>query len=514
MTRSGDRHLRSDPEGRLKGLRPGHRRVVVRAHPEYVPECSAQHLLQMLINLLARQYGVVDEIVIDVPPVQAHDNVFLLKPEPGDLRQNLLRLGQIIAGPEIDIGFTTAKTDVAYADSETFTILVGPFDPGQEPNPAVAVMADGWRFECVSSRLINHPPSTSANPAGPYLGACFAAGSTFKYFYHLNHSIDLSHSLWDWVTNLWSDLPMGEEPTAVCLPTVYMIGGGAAGASCAFTLAATPQLSGYMPTIDPQSADETSRNRLISAVYEDVDQPKVLLIKQLFTKSSLQVIQYKGRWPDYTADPDRETPNEIRAIERTDRYEWVLSCVDRNIHRRNIAIYMPRHAIGGSTEGFNAQVSYYSFSNSAPCLGCYHPVPKELPTEELRQQLIAMSPAERLNWYKDRDADARTIAALEEYLIDPDCGHAGAAELARLGREGETDWSVGFVSVAAGVIQASMLLQLTMRGVPKTIECGTELYAWFANPDVARSRASRREDCDICGDLTRQRRFAQLWTLP
>lgn len=76
MSRSGNRHLRPDPEGRLRGIRSGHKRVIVRAHPEYATERSAQHLLQMTVNLVARQYGVVDEIVIDAPSVVAHDNVF------------------------------------------------------------------------------------------------------------------------------------------------------------------------------------------------------------------------------------------------------------------------------------------------------------------------------------------------------------------------------------------------------------------------------------------------------
>src|SRR5205807_8949520 len=103
MSRSGDRHLRPDPEGRLGRIRPGLNRVIVRAHQEYSTQTSAQHLLQMLINLLARQYGVVDEIVIDVAPLAAHDGVFLLKPVPGNLPEKLLDLGRIVAGPEIEI---------------------------------------------------------------------------------------------------------------------------------------------------------------------------------------------------------------------------------------------------------------------------------------------------------------------------------------------------------------------------------------------------------------------------
>lgn len=514
MSRSGDRHLRPDPEGRLSGIRPGLKRVIVRAEVEYSAKPATQHLLQMLINLLARQYGVVDEIIIDVAPVAAFDGAFLLHAVPGTLPQKLLNLGRIVAGPEIEVRLATTPMDRSPGDAniEVFSILVGPFDPRIHSNPAVAIIADGWRFECASDRPVYSSQGASANPAGPYLAACFAAAAAFKYFRYLDHSIDLGYSLWDWVTDTWSDLSPGQEPTGIVLPVIYMIGGGAVGTACAFTLAATPQLCARMPIVDPQDTDETSRNRLLSARYEDEGQPKVNLIKQLFSRTAVQIFPYKGLWPDYTVDYDRETPPDIRAHERTDHFEWVLSCVDRNIHRRNIAIYLPRHVIGGSTAGLGAQVSYYSMSGTCPCLGCYHPVPAIRPTEELRDDLLAMSFAERQEWYARHDADARTIAALEEYLNDPECGGPGAAELARLGREGETDWAAGFVSVAAGVMQASMLLQLMMRGVRPIIESGTELYAWFASPDVARSIALRRADCDICGDAARQERSRRLWT--
>ncbi len=513
-SRSGNRHLRIDPEGRFRGVRPTHNKVIVRADPAYAAAPSCQHLLQMLINLLARQYGVINEIIIDVPPLSVHKSTFLLYPNGGNLLEELLHLGQIIGKTEVKTRAGTAEDRsprTTPEDESTFAVCVGPFDPTQRVNPTVAVVADGWRFDCASDRPTFAPETASANPAGPYVGACFASSSVFKYFRYLDPTIDLSYSLWAGISAPWPDLPVGEQPVGLMLPTVYMIGGGAVAASCAFTLAATPELGGCLIVIDPQDADETSRNRLVSAAYDDTGKSKVELIKQLFDKSAIDVYSHKGLWPDYTADPDRLTPAHIRAEERKDRYEWVLSCVDRNIHRRNIAIYLPRHVVGGSTNGLAAQVAYYSMPGPYSCLACHHPVPAAPPTEELRDALRRMSAAERSGWYERHDADERTIAALEEFLNDPDCGAAGAAELARLGREGETDWSVGFVSVAAGVIQASTLLQLIMRGIQVVILPGNETYAWFARPNLGQSVALKTDACDVCGDETRQQWFADRW---
>lgn len=296
-------------------------------------------------------------------------------------------------------------------------------------------------------------------------------------------------------------------------PWNAQINGETVGAASSFTLAATAGLSGHLVLLDPQNADETNRNRLLSAAYDDVSNTKARLAAGLFTWSEIKARPYVGNWPDYTIDPDRETPKDIRIQEQKDRFEWVLSCVDRNIHRRNIAVYLPRHIIGGSTNGWRAQVAYYSLMGQCQCLGCDHPVLPTLPTEELRRKLLGMSDQQRTNWYERHDADSRTVQAIEEYLNDPGCGTVGATELARLGRQGETDWAVGFVSVAAGVLQAAWLLQAVMRSPAALLEKGSEVHAWFARPGIERSFTRRKVKCDLCADEQRQRRFRELWTL-
>lgn len=290
-----------------------------------------------------------------------------------------------------------------------------------------------------------------------------------------------------------------------------MIGAGAVGTACAFTLAALRNIEGTLIPIDPQTPDETSRNRLISCTYDEIEVPKVDLLKNLFRSSKIAVIPYRGLWPDYTADGDRKTPSAIREIERRDRYEWVLSCVDRNLHRRAIAKYFPKNVIAGSTNGTTAQIVYYSLGSSFPCLACYHPVPDSIPTEELREKLLAMSREERSDWYRRHDATEESIAAMELYLEDPDCGGPGEEELSRLGREGETDWSVGFVSVASGVIQAAELIRIVMLGTDKALDGQNEVFGWFWNSGIGRSVSRKKKRCLICGDAETKARYERRW---
>lgn len=506
MSRSGDRHLRPDPENRLKSLRDSSGRVLIRANPEYAATSAGHHVLQMLANLLARQYGVVKEILVDVPSCAVRPDTFLLGPDAkGGLSAVVLNLIATVGGEEIS-GAPRENDEQAEVE-----ILVGPGEPSPSTQVTVSVTADGWKFFCSTKGQAPATRGGSSNPNGPYIAACFAASSVFKFYFQTEPAIHIAGSLWDLVEGEWSELGHGQEPRAKLPAPVYMIGAGAVGTACAFTLAAMQEIEGTLIPIDPQSSDETSRNRLISCAYNETEVPKVDLLKTLFRTSQIDVFPYEGRWPDYTADGDRKTPHEIREIERNDRYEWVLSCVDKHIHRRAIAKYLPRNVIGGSTNGTTALIAHYAIESSFPCLGCYHPVPASIPTGELREMLVGMSLEQRLEWYRRYDASVESIDAMELYLKDPDCGTLGEAELAKLGLEGETDWSVGFVSVASGVILAAQLIRIAMLGTEKAIADQNEVFGWFWNSGIGRSVSRKKKGCLICGDSETKARYVRRW---
>src|SRR5258706_303628 len=50
--------------------------VRIRTSPGYASTVGGQHLLWMLANLLARQYGVISSVKVAVPPVPIQDGVF------------------------------------------------------------------------------------------------------------------------------------------------------------------------------------------------------------------------------------------------------------------------------------------------------------------------------------------------------------------------------------------------------------------------------------------------------
>lgn len=238
----------------------------------------------------------------------------------------------------------------------------------------------------------------------------------------------------------------GANLDGIRLPPAHLIGLGAVGAAFALSLAMSPGLGGTLIGIDPQTTDKTGRNRLLSAFHDEIGRPKVALAARLFERTGIDFYANKVRWPEYAADPERYAPAEVRREEDAFRYAWVISCVDRNLHRQNIARYLPRHILSGSTDGLVAQATYYTMDGPAECLACNHPIPT-FSMDDMIQELQGLSPSERLARYGAWGLPPAAQAAIDEYLYNPSCGQAAEAELRRLGVEGMTDWSVGFVIV-------------------------------------------------------------------
>jgi molybdopterin/thiamine biosynthesis adenylyltransferase len=457
---------------------------------------------------LARQYGVINELVLDIPDIPVLEDIFpdSLSIDEG-LCSRLVSHAKAVAGPEI----TVLPADVHHREvSSSCSVYIGSFDPMASPVFCVTAVAEGWRFDCSTKRRTYPVVGQDSNPLGPYMAACFAASAVFKYFWQLDAQTDVSATLWGCIAGRWKDLAVGISPSQMTLPPTYLIGCGAVGAAFAFSLAATADVKGDIVAIDPQKSDETNRNRLLTMSYDDIEE-KAILVKRLFAGKGVNVYPYVGRWPEYTADPSRQTPLYLREVEQQYRYDWVLSCVDRNHHRRAIAAYLPKTVFGGSTHDFAAQVAIYSMRGDCECLACNHPVPKIMPTEDLRELLLSFTSEELNTWFGKHDVDLRERSAIEEYLWDPNCGNVGQALLAKLGRDGETDWAVGFVSVAAGVLLASTVVRSVLQGTAETIVGGSEFFAWFLRPGLGRSCSFRKTVCELCTSEDKQQLYSTLW---
>jgi len=64
-----------------------------------------------------------------------------------------------------------------------------------------------------------------------------------------------------------------------------------------------------------------------------------------------------------------------------------------------------------------------------------------------------------------RSAKRLNLQAIEEHLDHPECGQLGQQEIAKFVLDPRQDWSVGFVSVAAGVLLAAKFVQAEIAGL-------------------------------------------------
>jgi hypothetical protein len=494
---SGDRHLRPDPDGRLTGGPPQLATVLISADERYARTVAGQHLVQMLVNLLARQFGVVCRILLEVDEVPVHHGVFLQpRISSGGLRSALLALGEAVGG-------SITSTEPAGENTQpTAIILIGSeADPGESEIPTLAVAAHGWSAWARTNGPLPRVESTSPNPLGPHIAACLAAGFAFKSAYGKQRTVDVRLDLWG------LNGEDGPELRGVRLPAAYVLGLGAVGAAFGFTLACAPGIDGLLVGVDPQSVADTDVNRLLSATNASGTPAKATLFKSLFEDSQVDVVTFRGKWPhDYLGATDRQIPAEVRAEESAGRYNWVISCVDRNRDRADIAARLPRHTLSGSTFGMAAQTSYFSLVGACECLGCRHRTPSQLGVDELAEQLRELDATARRTWYELHGASGAQRASIEEYLDAPKCSGPGEADLAKLGVQGEVDWAVGFVSGAAGVILAARFVRIAIRGVGAELQGGSEKRLLFWADELLRSRAQRLPDCPICGGT-----YAETW---
>ncbi len=458
------------------------------------------------------------------------------RPERGsddDLLNQLIALGEAVGGGEVTIERAEPGSSLSTADlkargdsatgslptpgnmcsldeatsGEDVVILVGStLAPNKDCPFSVVVCGDGWDAYCSSTETSPAVTGTSSTPFGPLLAACLAAGAIFRYFYQLPTAPTAQVCLWDFgpafdpvFGSTAASAPChGKALDGVALPPAHLIGLGAVGAAFALALACAPGLSGTVVGIDPQDTDPTGRNRLISAFHKEIGLPKVSLAARLFSASAIEFFPNPTRWPEFATDPGRHVPDAVRQEEDAIRYAWVISCVDRNVDRQNIAGYLPKHVLSGSTDGLVAQVAYYAMEGQCECLACNHPIPT-FRFDAYVHGLQELSADERQARYQGWGLSPEMQAAVDDYLYHPTCGHVAEAELRRLGVEETTDWSVGFVSVACGVMLAAVYTRCGLEGMTEAIGAWPERRLIFLSPDeFVRSHAQRKPTCSIC----------------
>lgn len=492
-----DRHFRQDPQGVIAGLdqlKPG--TVLVQVSEAMATAVGAQHLIWMLVNLLSRQFKVVHHIILDVPSVSLHQQVapFGLKPT---LVETLEECVSLVSGPHVSVS--------RYQPGDQVDIALTLGDCAAPAPWHWRVYADGWRFFVGLDGDVPDTPPNSDSSIGPYLCASHAAGEVFKLLRGMKPGkgefINMHFaSAWSMSTGeCWSDLVDGPDSAQFGeLPHFYFAGAGAVAQAAALCLG-TSDFRGTCTTVDKDTLDLTNDNRYTLSTRDDDGASKVELMKRYLDLGSIRCKVVPAWWEEFASSGGRNAFDEqALTLERAYKFPVVLSCVDENEPRHALQNLVPQVLFGGSTDGLSAKASIFDLGANTACLKCHNPLKsRNAVIEERSKALRALEGAQR----RARAAEWGLSEKDVELLLGPSgCGKLSEADLDRFAAA-SPQMSVGFVSVAAGVLLAAQLLRYLKLGGGAIHADGPMAVATFSRARLRLMRVARDESCECLPKL-------------
>jgi molybdopterin/thiamine biosynthesis adenylyltransferase len=466
------RRHRGDLGGRLADTRmPA--RVVVGLDQEAAQTATGQHLLWMLVNLLARQSVEIHQLELRLPHgVRAIPHLSPLVPQDVELREALNRGLDAIHPGMID--------PKEHSAAEVF-IRVGP--GSLEPSDlALATTAVGWSGY-VGQQVVDEL-GDDGNPIGAYVAACLCAGEVFKFVRAANaDAAEAARNLWldSFNLRIIDRLNTGPNlPWELPLKDAVLAGVGAVGNAFLHTLYPLNGVNANLLMLDgdPHGIESSNLNRYMLFGRNHMGSPKASSAAAMFNRSTLRISgvdEFWGPWRDMH-------PSYPLGL--------VLSAVDKNTARHEIQDALPELILGASTNEMRAQLNLYNVDKGGPCLRCRNPAETETPDEAIIARLKNMTLAER-------EAEALRYRVppdrLEMFLTDPvkHCGLITGAALRLFA--GDTDevgeWSVGFVSALAGTLLAAEYIKQSLWPVA-ALDARTNLFRFqFWRPENRRVNA-------------------------
>lgn len=497
----GDRHLGGLGGEFASAAERSDHGVVISAGASAAATLSGQHILWMLTNLLARQDGVVTDLILEVPDVAALPKAMLLGGGGQRLVSALTRLATSIASDRIRLSSRSSSLP----DDAPVQVRFG--------GSILAACADGWRFAIGDVADLPRARPSSSIAAASYFAACVLAGEVFKAFRRYeksrNDAFPLFFSLWSFeAADSWVVL----DPGLVTLPSLapfYLVGAGAVGQALLATLIASDVPIEHITSMDGDAIDDegTNLNRYCLATTGDIGTSKALIAERVLAAHNVSGFAFPGTWEEYQGSNRWGQRADLLSLEASFLYENVLSCVDKNPARHSIQRFWPRVLLGGSTLGMGISVVNYDMQSDFECLMCGNPLPVDSwSVDKQATALRGMTKVERQRLAEAKGADAANV---EAYLDDERCGHLGVAEIKKFRlAPGDAEWSVGFVSVAAGALLAVETIRTIGFGVPGS-DTGAAHRFTFGSNSSRTTAHRRRQGCEcLTSGLTR---FKENW---
>lgn len=490
-----DRHFRPDPQGVLAPKGEGKcGRVLVTVTQTLAGTPAGQHLAWMLVNQLARQFGVVAEIALDIANAPLLENTAAFGTKD-TLRDTLEECVRLVAGKHVGV---LAKFEDTYRFD--LHIVVGVSNGRELANQTLCVYADGWRWYVGNGKNIPTLTPLSSLSFGPYMAASFAAGEVYKNLRKIlpnkgSYVTECFGSAWTMsLGEGWDSLVDGPGLNEIpVLPHFYFAGAGAVAQAAALTIGSS-RIKGTASAVDHDKLDVTNDNRYVLSTLDDQEESKAELLSSYLTDKAFPCHHAPVKWSAYVSTNGKTAMNqEIAALEQQHRFPIVLSCVDKNLPRHEMQTLLPKIIIGGSTDGLVAKVSTFYLGHEAACLKCFNPVEdRNISIRQNREKLVNMNPEQRNEWCRERGI---LVDVLERFLSKAECSKLSEADLERFA-EGSPDMSVGFVSVTAGVLLLAQLIRVIVLGIDKTTVSGHTIAVTFAKVGIRYLKSGPETSCN------------------
>lgn len=239
--------------------------VAIEIDPALVSTPCAQHLLCMLVQLLARMKGIVRTIVL---PFAADATLHPGIPLVGNsLAGGLNHLVGSLSGPQ-----STYRTELVIGSAGPVRDLQVRIGSGDGD---VVVGADAWR--ALLGRFADLASWSDGCPLGPYMAATLAAAEVFKRLLRLNFDWqegalldDVTYSLWDYSLNEQGAAGPDLREIALSDLAIAGAGAGAGGTAALYTLCSFPVVSGTLVAVEPGKLKESNLGRYLMSDYEQV----------------------------------------------------------------------------------------------------------------------------------------------------------------------------------------------------------------------------------------------------
>lgn len=441
-------------------------KVTVMIADEIAGYRTAQHLLWMLVNLLARQPDEIQEIELIVPkgiiPKERLSPLISISTNL-DLA---LREGMHQLHPGVVIPKDTVRSHVY--------VRVGP-GPLGEADLSLATTAWGW------SGYIGRTPTDCIgednHPIGAYIAASLCAGEIFKFVRGmlptagtLAPEVWLNAFLFE-VSEQKPSVRGPDIPDQLLLHPAVIAGIGAVANGMLHTLYPISGLRGELTLIDNDAKGITkdNLNRYVLFGLLHLSALKATTVSRIFAESGISCVPVDDSW-------------QVWSSQRSGRpLDLVISAVDNNQTRHDIQAALPRLILAGSTHEMRAEINLYDVHHGSPCLRCYNRVEEAPADEAIIAQLKALPASNRRSYAERVGVDA---SILEEFLADPHqhCGKISGEALRKFASSDiEGEWSVGFVSLLAGVLLAAEYLKLSIDATHMTLNaqhCAFKFQFW------------------------------------